>query len=543
MTDVRRVLFVLGAIGCLIVVASALPAADPRLDGVGTDAGGTIAGQWSPDEPTPEQTTDQPDREDRTDDDSPIEIQGSPIPGTKISITADSEQGMSTERIEVNGEVVGETFLKPVTVRVPYAETMTVSITNTSHSRTVYILTDASISLRNGPVPGGSLGIRAEIGSDPVSDATVLLDGETVTNTSDNGNATLDLPPSAGPVEIAVERGPVAGSRTVTVPEPTARFTTPALFPGFSAPVTVSAGGMPIEDAPIEIDGTIVGRTDEDGRATIQLPIEDAVTITTRAGDESATTTVEHLYLRLAAVVVIPPGLVIGLVLIHLRVISLSRLLRFPTIGRALAGTAGRSEDLVRTAVGAPFSLGNWLRSVSPLSGRSGDRSSPGFGGPSLGSLAGSLPSLGSLSSLFGGDSGSNGRSPGANTDESHWLDDAADDAAESEGDGDDGVESAPSPRGEILAAWHSFLDRLGVRRRESATPGSVARTAVDTGFPAEKVRGLLGIVRNVEYGGRDPSPERVERARSIAEDLRAVEVDDDAPRSGADDSQGGGEP
>ncbi|GCF12950.1 hypothetical protein Harman_08850 [Haloarcula mannanilytica] len=65
-----------------------------------------------------------------------------------------------------------------------------------------------------------------------------------------------------------------------------------------------------------------------------------------------------------------------------------------------------------------------------------------------------------------------------------------------------------------IQDAWALLADRVSVSDPETATPGEYARRAIDSGLPAEPVRRLTVLFREVTYGGESPTAERTESAR-----------------------------
>jgi len=565
MTDTRRAVFALGTVVCLIVVASALPAADPRLDPPGSQGEDVVAGEWDsgdersdiPTESTNQSTsTEQADSE--ADDEEQIDILDSPVPGTQMTVKTESSGSTRTDNVTVDGEVVGETSRHgKVEVEVPFEESMTISVEGKDVNRTVDIETDATIHKRSAAAPARNLSITAAVATEPLVGTPVRVDDEVVTWTDDDGDAAVPLPNSPGPVEISVVRRAVRAERTVSVTEPTVDFATPVLFPGFPAPVVVSADGEPIENATVQIGGSVAGTTDRSGRTTVWLPIEDSATVTATVGAASATATVGNLYFRLAAVVVVVPGLIIGGVLTYLKLVALRKRRRakgfvkvfvgFGTVLAGLSGSAGRLWGL----------LGNWRPSVPVISRPSLSGFGEGWQFPavgatftaaSLGGITATLSSFGSLRRVVSGSPDRTGteRSPSSrivewlSDDETNTVDDDADEATA----GTDEPPPSLTPREEIRAAWHSFLDRLDIRRRETVTPGTVARRAIRAGFPVDSVRRLLGIVRAVEYGGREPSPERVTSARALAEELIAFETEqgDDQPRADGDSDEGSDE-
>ncbi|AEH36518.1 DUF4129 domain-containing protein [Halopiger xanaduensis] len=571
----RQLLVVLGCVVCLLAVASALPAADPRLDPPGTTGdssnGSPSAGEWEAitgDDPFADPAVE------RDDDDGPgsddpvgapeptIEIDGALEPGNEVTISIDSASTFNEQTVEVNGDDVGETGWGSVDATVPYAEEMTVRVAETNASRTVDVETNATIRTHDGAVPAGDMEVSAVVGSTPVPDATVFVDGVSAAETDEDGRATVTLPDEAGPTDLRVEREPVTGERAVEVTEPQVEFVSPLLFPGSPAPVQVSADGTPIPNATVSLESGGTATTGDDGRTRLWLPIADEATVTTSVGDETATATVGDLYLRLAAIVVLGPGFAIGAVVTYFRVAA-----RTDRRGSGLSGfVVGLGDVLSGVAAALSGAIDGAARAVSRLAGLftvQGPRlpslsrlrlslPSPSFGGglgfPSLStSLGSALSSFGrafgslSIGSLFG--SSRNRGSRLGRPSLGDWLggDDDDGDGDVDDADADDGgpppLADEPlgprGPRAEIRAAWHAFLDRLEVTRRETLTPGQVARRALQSGFPATLVARLVAIVRDVEYGRREPSPERVLEAREAA---RALISADDADDADADD-------
>ncbi|SDQ26804.1 DUF4129 domain-containing protein [Natronobacterium texcoconense] len=564
MNGKHQLLFVLGCVVCLLAVASALPAADPRLAPPGGDE--SAAGDWESIDGTPSVTpdpvddemTDSRDSDDETSDsgsvrDPAIEIDGALEPGNEVRIEVDSASPFSEREVEVEEESIGYTDWGRIDATVPYTDEMTVSVPEDNTSRTVDVETNATIEFHDGAAPTADFELSAEVGSMPLEAGTVYVDGEEAATTDEDGFATVTLPERAGPADISVERGPVAGERTVEVAEPTVGFVSQFLFPGSPAPVQVSADGTPVPDATIELEDGESETTGDDGRAIVWLPIDDSATVTATVGEESTMTTVENLYLRLAALVVLVPGFVVGGVVTYVRLaartdgrgIGLNG--TFVALANVLSGVSdvlARSGGAFSRAVDAFEGAFAGLRDIHVPSvslprfdlvipERSG-RGLPSIGPAlsSFGSAFGSVSLLGSLfeQSIRSGDSRT----------ESGFLEDLfAGDESDDEDDEDDedepeGTEPATladeslaprGPRAEIRTAWHAFLDRIVPANRETLTPGQAARHALAAGFPSEQVARLVSIVRDVEYGNRDPSPERVLEARETATDL--IEHDD----------------
>ncbi|MDQ2071416.1 DUF4129 domain-containing protein [Haloarcula sp. H-GB4] len=89
--------------------------------------------------------------------------------------------------------------------------------------------------------------------------------------------------------------------------------------------------------------------------------------------------------------------------------------------------------------------------------------------------------------------------------------------AAESTAEADDGPDIDSLS---VQEAWALLADRVSVSDPETATPGEYARRAIDSGLPAEPVRRLTVRFREVEYGGRPATGDRVESARTALRQL-----------------------
>lgn len=87
---------------------------------------------------------------------------------------------------------------------------------------------------------------------------------------------------------------------------------------------------------------------------------------------------------------------------------------------------------------------------------------------------------------------------------------------------GDDpATDGASGARGRIREAFSAVVaaSALSRSRARVATPGEVARRAIETGSPREPVATITDAFRDVEYGGADPE-ERVKRASQASEEI-----------------------
>ena len=69
-----------------------------------------------------------------------------------------------------------------------------------------------------------------------------------------------------------------------------------------------------------------------------------------------------------------------------------------------------------------------------------------------------------------------------------------------------------PDPSNEIERAWWSMVERFGVDRPHTKTPGECAREAIDAGGDEEAVRTLTRTFEEVRYGGEPITDDRLDR-------------------------------
>ncbi|OIB57835.1 DUF4129 domain-containing protein [Natrialba sp. SSL1] len=554
MSDARRLLFVAGCLVCLLAAASALPAADPRLDAPGSEENVTTTGSWDtlaesadPIEMvtnTSEGGDTESDERDGDGPTAPIELDGAPEPGSQLTVRIGDADHITDRTVEVDGTEAGETDHNgQVDVSVPYAEEMTIEVVETNQSKTVDIETDATIEPAPGAAPNRDLEIAAAVGTTPVANGTVYHDGERVGTTAENGTATVALPDVSGPTTVRVERGPVSSERTIDVQEPTVEFASPLLFPGMPAPVQVSADGTGVPNASVAVDSGDSATTGADGTARVRLPFDDEATVTSTVGAETATASVDDLYLRLTTLVVIVPGFVLGAVVTYVRVVPSGYKDNRQQLSALFVGLAGVFDDLATVAGRLSHGLRNpsWPRiGIGSALNRLRSRPRLGLILPRLVPSLPSAPPVGSLLSSvwsldWGGSSERNrrlgsilSRDNNTDTDDDRTADDHTDaESAAATGSLYSEVPLEPrSPRSEVRAIWHTVLDRVGVHDRETQTPGEVTRDALDRGYPGVSMRRLATVFRELEYGDREPSADRVLSARAAAANV--VESDSD---------------
>ena len=208
---------------------------------------------------------------------------------------------------------------------------------------------------------------------------------------------------------------------------------------------------------------------------------------------------------------------------------------RTPRTPALLSGIADALPDPVtRVLGGVPqatmafvFAVADGALSASDLFGRSVGGVLTGIAGvfTAFGRVVAGIPSAfaggvsGAAGALFGGLAdlpGSVGRlATGAATRGGAETDAADSDAVPTDDLRDDRTEDEPRS---IDDAWDALTDRVDLSNPEARTPGEFARAAIDRGLPAEPVRRLTGVVRDVTSGGLPRTEERVRAARSAHE-------------------------
>lgn len=558
MSTRRRLLLVFVCAVGMLMVAATFPAADPRLDapGTGSESGTSVAGDWGSVTETPEQaneaaTTRENTTEAEPEDDPRVEItpvvEGTLVPGTMAHVGVDSHELAQSDhfdvRVLVDGEVVGTVRDDD---RLPFhvpegTDSVNVTVEETGDSIAVPVETEIGITVLGHAIPGEMMEIQGSVGEYDVGDATVLVDGEEAATTNDDGITAVELPETAGEAEISLQRDELSGSHTVEVAEPEIAFSSSLIFPGMPAHVTVTADGTSIDDATVELGDGSETTTDSSGGTWVRVPVSDEVTVTGTVGAEQSSTTVSNLYLRTTLIVLVIPGLLIGATWTYLRyaphrrrrtgfsgaILSLAGLLG----GLSTAVTAGFTAmlDSARSIRFPRLSLPALGLSLSAVAGGVSKIPSPSFRFPSFEGLFDSLTwsqpsSDGSLTSTI--TEALTGSEETASEDE---TDSASEGTAEAEKSEAEETETLPDRRQQLRESWHTFLDHVGVRNRETWTPGEVSRYALAAGYPRESVRRLLALFRDVEYGDTEPSAEDVTEARAAVDTLAQHDPEEDS--------------
>ena len=514
---------------------------DPREEGSPGETFTPGGIEIDPDPPEPEGPTR------RTDSGVRVALDRQPVPGATVEVTlTENTSAVSGARVLFNGEAVGVTDTDgSLVATVPYAERLEIEVetpdrnvnfvdqppnaTNATadggtggdgtaaigtpaalgagpsgtpgqplftvgrglNAVTYPVETNATVRVTGQPRAGGTVTVVATVGRFPVRDAVVRVGGEAVTRTDVDGRAEVPLPEEPGNVTVAVGRGPVSGETTVRVPalsvdvEPTA----PLALPLTEATVTARLGGQPLADAPVSVGGEQVATTDENGTATVTLPVSGSATVTVSDGPLTADGTVDGLLLNLLLVVVGLAAAVGGVVL------GAGWLGHGPrgllALARRLPALAVRYAQLALVLVATQG--GDLLRA----------------------GLASLRHGLGALADLLGGRASAADLRARLRT----WYRERRPGRAPRSGAVAAG--GANGDRVTVRVAWRRLVDGLSVRRPETKTPGELAAHAVERdGLPADAVSTLRDTFREVEYGARS-ADDRLGRVQSA---LAAVE-------------------
>lgn len=543
--DRTRALLAICCVFGLVLVAAFVPAVD-QAEPDGDD-------RWSvPGEPDDAEraaaggdgeTSNVDDAADESDDGPTVAFDEEPVPGATANVSIEGAPLWDDEAtVLLDGEAVATTHPRErVAVEIPYEEEVTLGVEGVdAPDRSYELPTELRIETDNAAVVGSEVGVRVTIADEPVADAPIRLDGEALATTDANGTATLSLPSEPGETTIAAERDAATGTESIELARIELDTRGWLLLPGGRATAEVTADGEPVRNATVAVSGGEERRTGADGTVAVSLPIADETVVEASRADSTAETTIDGLFRGLGIVLLAGSSLAIGMAASYRHLWKL-RAARWEGPGDApppgitvadglvgIANSVGRllgsvpspaavASRLVGTFGRVGGAVLDGIRSGPLGSGSASGRSLPPLSMPSLSLPSPSLPSLSGLFSLrllssVGSDGG---RSSGGSPSERRQRG-----IGTRKPEHDDGEAEPPDDRTRITLAWHALVDRLGVRRPETRTPGQLARRAVDEGFPRDAVVRLLSAFRDVEYGNREATAERVERAERAASEL-----------------------
>jgi hypothetical protein len=160
---------------------------------------------------------------------------------------------------------------------------------------------DGEVELRvdGDPYPGETITVAAAIEGEPMTEATVSIDGTTVGETNAAGRAAVTVPDDGTDAfEIEVARGDFSGTTTVDVLLLEAAFSPDGLAPVPGSPGAVEAtiNGEPVAGAEVTVDGEVYGTTDADGRLATGLPRDPTTTVTVSTERQTASVSLVGAY-------------------------------------------------------------------------------------------------------------------------------------------------------------------------------------------------------------------------------------------------------
>jgi len=481
--------------------------------------------------PTPTETTPTPTPTptETADEGYDVTLNRTAAPGRMVTVTVtEGTTPIPGLVVLFNGEAVGETNAAGnVTARVPYTETLNVTVRTASRqgridaggassddhlyrpprpsladfqyadTETYELNTTARLIVTGTVHTGSEVGVTALVDGEPVREAAISVDGTEVATTDQRGRATITLPDEPGETTLAVERGAVSGSRTLTLAalNVTVEPSAPVTLPWTDVRVNATIGGEPAAGATVILDGDDVTTVGVDGTASVTLPLADSATVGVARYGQSNSRTFTGLYTNLGLVAA---GGLVALVFL----LALAR--RAAVTPRRLAGWL---VGIVQWLVGALVGVGALLdRAVARLSRRIT------LTVEYLRALVAGRTSPAELVAAFRA-----------------WLD-ARSSAVEASlsaglgtvaglaGTGDDG---SPDAHATIREGWSQFLGHVSLARPGRRTPEAIAAHAIEVDdLPADAVWALVESFRAVEYGQRDPG----ERVPAVDEALDAIE-------------------
>jgi len=434
------------------------------------------------DEQDDENDTDPDSTDPVGSDDDPLSLNATPVAGetTKLNVTHNGT-AVTNALVRFDGQRVGRTDDGSVTGTVPDVSELRVTAEHPvfapdggTVTQNFTVDTGARVRVIGQTVPGASVTVTALLGEGPVENASVSVDGTTVAETDTNGQATVSLPEQPGTTTIAVERGAIAGTTAVELPElsVTVESDLPVALPFGPATVEATYGNVSAAGASVTVDGNVVTELGPDGTASVRFPLSPSATVAVTQNGVTDQVTVDALGLNLAAVGVV--AFVVSL--------TVAALVRF--------------RRSVRGALAVPVGV------LASGGRRSGAREL-------VDTLAHVLVSLRSLLSL-----------PGL------WS---------TLGWGDNETTSSPeqtddAARTAVREGWERFLDHVSVPAA-TRTPEELAAHATERdGLPAGPVQTLRDAFRAVEYGSRpaDDWADRVEAAVEAIEEATQADTEGD---------------
>ncbi len=488
-----------------------------------------------------------------------VAVQGEPYPGETVRVNATVDGiPMRQASVTVNGQQVGETDSRGFAdLRVPDdgTERLRIAVARGDFRATTTIdvllltvdVTPESILA----VPGGDATVNATLADRPARNVTVAIDGTTVAQTDDRGLATITLPADPGATIRVTGAGQTATAPVWPLYVPTALLLVLGIglvagsigyarrsgTAGSARPVLAVWAGLAV----VVVAGLRWGTRGV--LAVLGVGVLVAVLLATVVYRGTVGRWVRAIGRWLVGVVRAIEHLAIGLAdwlgwladrglgVVRALVARLSGLPRsvrglLAVLGGWMAGLPGRAGRLVRWAlawlgdrVGVVVATVRTPRGVAALVVAIGLIAAGYVAFDEAGGIAvfGALCLLWGVWRLLHRATGRDGRSVAEPS--------TTDGTTSSTGAGTTGGERSPVS---LYTLWRTFARWVVPGRWQRRTPGEIARAAVDRGFPAEPVAGLTEAFREVEYGQRPESENRLDRAQTAFEALRTSRQDEE---------------
>jgi len=398
-----------------------------------------------------------------------------------------------------------------------------------------------NVTIQTDPDPavsGGTVKATVLVDGEPLSGGELSIDGQAVGSTDDNGTIEFTVPSELEPgiVPLTVQTEEFEDGQLIDVVDfkLTAEPQQLIGLPGETVTISATAGERPVSDVEIRDGDSVVGTTDENGEITVPVSLLPETTLEATYLGATTTTQIEN---RLIGLVLRGVGVlgiigVVGFVAnreYNLRAILSTRAARGVQLTKRLPHRAYAGLSHLPVILQAARRRGVWgsLLAVSRL---------PGI---LLARLRQRVPDS-ILAYLFAlairlyyavvRNTDASDSSGSADSESSSSAIQQADNQTHGEA----------STASTVRSVWQTFV-RLVVRRiSPTQTPGEIARTAIQKGFPRRPVLRLTNAFRTAAYGPTH-SESLVDEAQSAFDALepdREVNTNVDSD-TGSDDSPG----
>jgi transglutaminase-like putative cysteine protease len=228
-----------------------------------------------------------------------IQLNETPIPGDKITVTVTSDAGTPVRGAGVvfNGRSVGRTAADgTVTATVPYSDELSVQVEPPAlvDEDDGDVDADTALHQRVAGVAGlaapAVLGPAGEVatgaGSVPSTPASETDGADEREKTDEDGDTRTSRERRS---DADDRREPYDGATTFELDTAVDVDLSGTAREGQQAVVTADIDGVPVRNGDVYVDGEQVGRTDQDGRATVRLPHDEDAVVRVQRGPVEGT--------------------------------------------------------------------------------------------------------------------------------------------------------------------------------------------------------------------------------------------------------------